>query len=320
MSSTAHLEGVDYHRRMIDDTLRVEAFLRAIEATVTPDDVVLDIGAGTGILSMFAARAGARKVYAVELAPVARLARKIVAANGYDAVIEVIEGDVRTLDLPEKVTVLVSDCLGNFLLSDAMVNVLASARRLLAPNARILPRYVDLKLAPGWVGVLLGHMRAWDDPRFGFTFDAARMSAANEVYAAQVPPGCLAAEPATISRWELTGPLLPAVPARWEMAKAGTVDGVVGWFTASFTDDVVLDTAPGIYTHWGQTIFPLPPTDVDPGDLLKFELSIAISPEELPSYHWRGSFAAPDQEPCVLFERGQDHRFEPWEVMDLDEL
>ena len=72
----------EVHRTMICDRVRTEAFRRAIDSVVRPGDVVLDVGAGSGILSVFAARAGAARVYAVERTTVAVLAQELAAANG----------------------------------------------------------------------------------------------------------------------------------------------------------------------------------------------------------------------------------------------
>ena len=71
----------EVHRTMIRDEIRTMSFKRAIEAVVRPGDVVLDVGAGSGVLSMFAARAGAARVYAVEQTSMAVLAQELVAAN-----------------------------------------------------------------------------------------------------------------------------------------------------------------------------------------------------------------------------------------------
>ena len=105
---------IEVHRTMICDRVRTGAFRRAIDSMVRPGDVVLDVGAGSGILSMFAARAGAARVYAVERTTVAVLAQELAAANGFSEVIQVIHGDVMDVELPERVDVIVSKWLGGF--------------------------------------------------------------------------------------------------------------------------------------------------------------------------------------------------------------
>ena len=69
------------HEPMLLDTVRCQAFQQALREVVTPECVVLDIGAGTGILSVFAAQAGARAVYAVERSPIAQFAKQTGPAS-----------------------------------------------------------------------------------------------------------------------------------------------------------------------------------------------------------------------------------------------
>lgn len=77
------------------------------------EKVVLDIGCGTGILSMFAAKAGASKVFAIECSSIVDYARKIVEANNFADVITIIQGKVEEVELPvEKVDIIISEWMG----------------------------------------------------------------------------------------------------------------------------------------------------------------------------------------------------------------
>ena len=98
MTWSYHSVGI--HRTMLLDRVRDDAFLAAITSTVKPGDIVLDFGAGAGILSLFAARAGATRVYAVERTETARLTRRIAARNGLAGRISVLQADMEGLEVP----------------------------------------------------------------------------------------------------------------------------------------------------------------------------------------------------------------------------
>ena len=155
--------GVGIHREMIADETRTGAYLAAIEAHADElrGKVVLDVGCGTGILAMFAARAGARKVYAVEASGVAKHARRIVKDNGLDGVVEVIRGrmeDIGEDEIVEKVDCVLSEWMGYALLFESMLPSVIDARdRFMKPGGLVLPNVATIHVAA------LSDMKRYDD-------------------------------------------------------------------------------------------------------------------------------------------------------------
>lgn len=135
-----------WHFPMMNDGPRNQAYDAAIRRAVTPNSLVLDIGTGAGLLSMMAARAGARQVVTCEMtAPVAAKARQIIAQNGLQDRITVHAKRSNDLvvgtDLPEKADVLVSEIFDSDLLSEGVLPSLEDAHaRLIKPGAKIIPQ------------------------------------------------------------------------------------------------------------------------------------------------------------------------------------
>lgn len=115
--------------------------------------VVMDVGCGSGILSLFAAQAGAKKVYACEASGAAEIARTLIKANGFEHVVEVIQGkieDITSAQIPLKsIDVIVSEPLGTFLLNERMLETYVIARDMfMKPRGRMFPAKADLFLMP----------------------------------------------------------------------------------------------------------------------------------------------------------------------------
>ncbi len=136
------------HVGMLDDETRSAAFIEAIRRTVRPEDVVLDIGCGTGVLSVAAALAGARRVYAIEASSMAEAAADLAKANGVEDRVTVLRGWSSRISIADRATVLVTETIGNDALEEHVMDIVTDAhKRLLAPSARVIPSVVQLRAA-----------------------------------------------------------------------------------------------------------------------------------------------------------------------------
>lgn len=140
------MEGVwsntDFPYLCLKDKKRTEAFREAIHKTVRKGDIVIDAGAGTGILSFFAAEAGAKKVYAIEIEHLlAQQLRESVKANNFSHVIEVIESDVQKAEPSKSVDVLIAEMIETGLLDELQVPGLNSLRKrgIVTDKTRLIP-------------------------------------------------------------------------------------------------------------------------------------------------------------------------------------
>jgi len=137
------------HARMLHDDRRTSDYIAALRGAVRPDDVVLDIGTGSGVLAIAAARAGARRVYAVEASDIADVAEHVFARNGVQDRVTLIRGWSRQIELPEPADLLVAELIGNEPLEEEILETTLDARRrLLKPGARLIPHTLELLARP----------------------------------------------------------------------------------------------------------------------------------------------------------------------------
>jgi len=133
---------------MISDPGRFGAYVEAIAAAVRPGATVAEIGAGTGVFSLLACKAGARRVFAIEVESSIQFARELAAANGFSDRIEFFESSSLTTELPERVDLVVSDIRGALPLFGHAVPALEDARtRFLAAGGIMVPLSDTLKVA-----------------------------------------------------------------------------------------------------------------------------------------------------------------------------
>ncbi|XP_047285114.1 protein arginine N-methyltransferase 8 isoform X4 [Homo sapiens] len=119
------------HEEMLKDEVRTLTYRNSMyhNKHVFKDKVVLDVGSGTGILSMFAAKAGAKKVFGIECSSISDYSEKIIKANHLDNIITIFKGKVEEVELPvEKVDIIISEWMGYCLFYESMLNTVIFAR------------------------------------------------------------------------------------------------------------------------------------------------------------------------------------------------
>ena len=219
----------------------------------------LDFGCGLGILGMMAARAGARKVYAVDRLPIVRLAHAIAQKNGLGD-IGFVYAPEPGFELPEKVDVLVSEWLGHFALQEGILGPLCAARDThLRPGGRMIPAHVTLKTALVCDRSYHETLRYFHNRPYGFDFSPAAEWVSGEVLAHRFTMDELLTPVAIVA--ELDMATISGLPVHVEGEivpdREAEVYGIAGWFEADLGSGVKLDTGPAAPdTHWKPLFFP----------------------------------------------------------------
>ena len=133
---------------MLKDEVRTNTYMNSIlhNAHIFKDKIVLDVGCGTGILSLFAAKAGASRVFGVDMSAIAESAKQIVKDNQYQDKVAIIRGKIEEIELPvKKVDIIISEWMGYFLLYESMLDTVIFARdKWLKPGGLIFPDKASL--------------------------------------------------------------------------------------------------------------------------------------------------------------------------------
>lgn len=286
-SDAAHV--LRFQSFLLDDAARLDTWRAGIRAVVRPGDVVLDLGAGMGILSLFACEAGAGRVYAVESAPSAELARLVAASNGLAERIVCLHGRSQDVALPEPADVLVTDTTETLGLNGQLLSAVIDARRrLLRPGARLLPSEIELRVAPVEAPRAYGYLvDVWATDFRGFDLAAVRPFAANNKQPAALDAEALLAVPASLGSVDLATASEPSFAGRVRMTatRAGTMHGLAGWFAARLADGIALTNDPREATvGYGQALLPLAePLALKAGD----ELDVEVSTYDGREWSWR---------------------------------
>lgn len=269
-----------WHVPMMNDRLRNDAYFAALKTVITPDTHVLEIGTGSGLLAMMAAKLGARQVTTCEAVPkIAEMARAIVADNGFTPPVTVVSKMSTKMevgkDIPDRADLLVSEILSSEFLGEGVLSSIEDAkRRLLKPGARIIPARGSIQFALFGGADIMSNVRVdevcgFDLRKFNAIVPPKQYVSRNDLNIELLSDdtGAFFFDFGNTDRFPSAERKIIEVPVR----KVGRCCGIIQWIRLEMDDTVVFENHPSIKNSasgWQHCVFVFPsPIDVLPGQI-----------------------------------------------------
>jgi protein arginine N-methyltransferase 1 len=282
------------HDRMLGDRIRVRAYEQGFDKHLGQDDVVVDLGTGTGLLAFLAARRVAR-VHAVEHGSIIEAAEAVAADNGIDNV-TFHHTHSSKLELGEKVDAIIHEQIGEGAYNERAVENLSELReRVLKPSGRIYPALLDLYIEPVqlqddfrdpfvWQQTIDGtdfrRLRDFAKPTHEYLLKTFRPFPFGHFLCNPEPVVCLDLQTATADS------LPQSISYQRQVTKAGILDGFCAYFNAGFDTELRFTSSPdGPGTSWGQIMLRVQSQEVAVGDTIRLDLH-ADPLSRLRSWRW----------------------------------
>ncbi|XP_043477095.1 protein arginine N-methyltransferase 1-B isoform X1 [Leptopilina heterotoma] len=257
------------HEEMLKDEVRTVTYRNSMyhNKHLFKGKIVLDIGCGTGILSMFAAKAGAARVIGIECSNIVEYAQKIVEANNLSKTISILKGKVEEVILPdgiEKVDIIISEWMGYCLFYESMLDTVLFARdKWLREDGMLFPDKATLFICGIEDRQYKDEKINWWDDVYGFDMSSIRKVAISEPLVDIVDPKQVVTNSCLIKEVDLytvtKADLEFSSPFNLQVRRNDYVQALVTYFTIEFTKchkRTGFSTAPELpYTHWKQTVF-----------------------------------------------------------------
>lgn len=274
---------VQHYREMVDDPLRIAAFRDAIAAEVRPGELVADVGCGLGTYALFACRAGAERVYAIDDGPVLEVAREVARANGCGDRVHFLAGRSTDVEPVERVDVAIFEDYVAGLLTPRIVGGLRDLRtRWLKPGGRLLPACARLYTAcveSSDTHRALDRFSGTKERVFGIDLTPARKRAFASPRSVSLPPASLLTAPLLFQEIELAtvDEVRLQATVRAPAARDGLAHGVLVWFELALPPRGWLGTGPlDPPSAWRQLYLPFEvPLAVSEGASIEVEVAAA---------------------------------------------
>ncbi|KAI0140930.1 protein arginine N-methyltransferase 1 [Hypoxylon sp. NC0597] len=275
------------HEEMLKDEVRTKSYMNAIVQNkhLFKDKIVLDVGCGTAILSMFAVKAGAKHVIGVDMSTIIFKAKEIVKVNGMADKITLIQGKMEEIELPfPKVDIIISEWMGYFLLYESMLDTVLYARdKYLAEGGLIFPDKATIFACGIEDGEYKDEKIGFWDNVYGFDYTPLKETALAEPLVDTVEVKAAVTDPTAVLTLDLytctTADLAFSIPFKLTCRRDDFVHALVAWFDIDFTachKPIRFSTGPHTkYTHWKQTVFYLNQVlTVQQGEEISFRLEV----------------------------------------------
>ena len=273
---------------MVLDDHRNGFYRRALEQVIGPESVVMDLGAGLGVLGFIAASLGAKKVLMVEPKTNQEAARRIAAENGLEHKVEFIASTAEQLLSGVKVDVITSVFTGNFLLEEDLLPSLFLARdRFLKPAGSLIPDRAVMVVVPVAMNDFYDkHINRWAEGSQGIKHGAMLPLARNSLYfdsfgAADFSP---LAPPKNIRSLDFHTASFADCheEVSFQIRKEAQIDGFLCWFDARMGDEWLSTSPEAPKTHWSQVFMPVNRSNLD----ADANVSLRIDRSEFGEWHW----------------------------------